>query len=94
MPICDYTQIILSQTDPVCCYYCLLHIILLCALMLLFRLWFSPTKVTYQLKILTTALFSVFMLGKKLGFLQWLSLLVLIAGVALVQVLQNKNFHI
>uniref|UniRef100_A0A8C6STZ9 Solute carrier family 35 member A3b n=1 Tax=Neogobius melanostomus TaxID=47308 RepID=A0A8C6STZ9_9GOBI len=43
-------------------------------------------QVTYQLKILTTALFSVSMLGKKLGFYQWLSLLILMAGVTLVQV--------
>ncbi|KAL7387047.1 hypothetical protein ABVT39_017516 [Epinephelus coioides] len=42
-------------------------------------------QVTYQLKILTTALFSVSMLGKRLGFYQWLSLLVLMAGVTLVQ---------
>lgn len=42
-------------------------------------------QVTYQLKILTTALFSVSMLGKKLGFYQWLSLLILMAGVTLVQ---------
>lgn len=46
------------------------------------------------MKILTTALFSVSMLGKRLGFHQWLSLLVLMAGVTLVQVHQNKNFHI
>ncbi|KAJ0059353.1 hypothetical protein NL108_015938 [Boleophthalmus pectinirostris] len=38
---------------------------------------------TYQ--ILTTALFSVSMLGKKLGFYQWLSLLILMTGVTLVQ---------
>ncbi|XP_028283869.1 solute carrier family 35 member A3b isoform X2 [Parambassis ranga] len=42
-------------------------------------------QVTYQLKILTTALFSVSMLGKRLGFYQWLSLLLLMAGVILVQ---------
>ncbi|XP_030606860.1 solute carrier family 35 member A3b isoform X2 [Archocentrus centrarchus] len=42
-------------------------------------------QVTYQLKILTTALFSVFMLRKKLSLYQWLSLLLLMAGVTLVQ---------
>ncbi|KAB5579709.1 hypothetical protein PHYPO_G00198060 [Pangasianodon hypophthalmus] len=42
-------------------------------------------QVTYQLKILTTALFSVVMLGKKLGIFQWLSLLILMIGIAFVQ---------
>lgn len=42
-------------------------------------------QVTYQLKILTTALFSVSMLGRRLGVYQWLSLLILMAGVTFVQ---------
>ncbi|XP_051555279.1 solute carrier family 35 member A3b isoform X2 [Myxocyprinus asiaticus] len=42
-------------------------------------------QVTYQLKILTTALFSVSMLGKRLGIYQWLSLVILMTGIALVQ---------
>jgi UDP-sugar transporter A1/2/3 len=42
-------------------------------------------QVTYQLKILTTAVFSVVMLGKKLDATKWLSLLLLTAGVVIVQ---------
>ncbi|XP_069100932.1 UDP-galactose translocator-like [Argopecten irradians] len=42
-------------------------------------------QVTYQLKILTTALFSVAMLKKQLSRLQWVSLVVLFIGVAIVQ---------
>lgn len=45
---------------------------------------------TYQLKILTTALFSVFMLNKTLAKLQWLSLFMLFVGVSMVQ-LQPAN---
>lgn len=41
--------------------------------------------VTYQLKILTTALFSVTMLRKPLSWTQWFSLVLLFAGVSLVQ---------
>ena len=43
-------------------------------------------QVTYQLKIITTAMFSVFMLGRSLSKVQWLSMLLLFAGVAIVQV--------
>ncbi|XP_061841451.2 UDP-galactose translocator isoform X1 [Nerophis lumbriciformis] len=47
--------------------------------------------VTYQLKILTTALFSVLMLRKSLTRVQWLALLLLFVGVAIVQVQQDGN---
>lgn len=50
-------------------------------------------QVTYQLKILTTALFSVSMLGRRLGLYQWLSLLFLMAGVTLVQVPANTFWN-
>ncbi|XP_034039860.1 UDP-N-acetylglucosamine transporter-like isoform X2 [Thalassophryne amazonica] len=42
-------------------------------------------QVTYQLKILTTALFTVCMLGRSLNWNQWVSLLLLMAGVTVVQ---------
>ncbi|KAF3930832.1 hypothetical protein ABW19_dt0201391 [Dactylella cylindrospora] len=42
-------------------------------------------QVTYQLKILTTALFSVSMLGRRLSARRWLSLILLTVGVAIVQ---------
>lgn len=41
--------------------------------------------VTYQLKILTTAIFTVVILRRKLSVLQWISLLVLFSGVVIVQ---------
>ncbi|XP_005166767.1 UDP-galactose translocator isoform X2 [Danio rerio] len=48
-------------------------------------------QVTYQLKILTTALFSVLMLRKSLSRIQWISLVLLFAGVAIVQVEQESG---
>ena len=42
-------------------------------------------QVTYQLKILTTAVFSVIMLRKVLTKVQWFSLVLLLIGVACVQ---------
>ncbi|KAG0263005.1 hypothetical protein DFQ27_002000 [Actinomortierella ambigua] len=45
-------------------------------------------QVTYQMKILSTALFSVAMLGRRLTRQKWLALILLMIGVTLVQ-LQN-----
>jgi UDP-sugar transporter A1/2/3 len=42
-------------------------------------------QILYQLKILTTALFSKTMLRRQFSVLKWISLLVLTAGVAIVQ---------
>nr|POE54960.1 udp-galactose transporter [Quercus suber] len=43
-------------------------------------------QVTYQMKILTTALFSVTLLGRSLSVRRWLSLVLLMIGVAIVQI--------
>lgn len=51
----------------------------------------ATSQVTYQLKILTTAIFSVVMLNKKLSKIQWLSLLILFAGVALIETVAVGN---
>ncbi|KAF2356329.1 Nucleotide-sugar transporter [Trinorchestia longiramus] len=42
-------------------------------------------QVTYQLKILTTAMFAVMMMGRKLSPVQWFALVLLVVGVAMVQ---------
>ncbi|GAB0099405.1 UDP-N-acetylglucosamine transporter [Sergentomyia squamirostris] len=46
-------------------------------------------QVTYQLKILTTAMFAVVILRKKLFPTQWCSLVFLIVGVVMVQLAQS-----
>ncbi|KAJ1342140.1 hypothetical protein BSLG_003267 [Batrachochytrium salamandrivorans] len=42
-------------------------------------------QVTYQMKIITTALFSVWLLSKSLSLLKWISLGILTIGIAIVQ---------
>lgn len=51
----------------------------------LLKLSAAVQQVTYQLKILTTALLSVLMLGKVLGPTKWIALFILLIGVMLVQ---------
>ncbi|EDV28018.1 UDP-N-acetylglucosamine transporter [Trichoplax sp. H2] len=46
-------------------------------------------QVTYQLKILATAIFSVILMGKKLNPLKWFALVQLTCGIALVQLATN-----
>ncbi|EKM82615.1 hypothetical protein AGABI1DRAFT_68391 [Agaricus bisporus var. burnettii JB137-S8] len=48
-------------------------------------------QVTYQMKILTTAAFSVMLLRKKLSSTQWVSLLFLALGVGIVQIQAGAN---
>ncbi|XP_026685670.1 UDP-galactose/UDP-N-acetylglucosamine transporter srf-3 [Diaphorina citri] len=45
----------------------------------------ATSQVTYQLKILTTAIFAIILLKKKISKIQWISLVILVVGVALVQ---------
>lgn len=47
-------------------------------------------QVTYQLKILTTALFTVTILRRQLMTTQWISLVLLLIGVALVQLAEGE----
>ena len=49
-------------------------------------------QVTYQLKILTTALFSVLVLGRALQPRQWVALVMLTVGVTIVQVCNNFDW--
>ncbi|KAI9352713.1 nucleotide-sugar transporter-domain-containing protein [Obelidium mucronatum] len=49
-------------------------------------------QVTYQMKILTTAVFSVIMLKKSLSKTKWFSLVLLTVGIALVQ-FPSSNGH-
>lgn len=51
----------------------------------------ATLQVTYQLKILTTAIFSVALLNKRLSRIQWISLFTLFTGVALIEIVTVKD---
>ena len=59
---------------------------LVCAVFITNPFILAYVQVLYQLKIFTTALFSVLMLSKNLSALQWLSLCILFGGVSMVTV--------
>jgi solute carrier family 35 (UDP-sugar transporter), member A1/2/3 len=48
-------------------------------------------QVTFQLKILTTAIFMVVMLNRSLRIIQWISLVILCSGVAIIQIQNTKS---
>lgn len=48
-------------------------------------------QLLYQMKIVTTAVFSVLLLSKTISFGQWLSIVALTGGVALVQLSQQEG---
>ena len=48
-------------------------------------------QVLYQMKIITTAVFSVFILSKSISYYQWISIFALSLGVALVQLSQFQQ---
>lgn len=51
----------------------------------------ATVQVTYQLKILTTALFAVILLRRSLGTHQWTALLLLLGGIVLIQISDVKD---
>jgi len=50
-------------------------------------------QILYQLKILTTAVFSAIILGRRFSTTKWASLFVLTVGVAIVQVSGSNDHH-
>uniref|UniRef100_T1JEB5 Sugar phosphate transporter domain-containing protein n=1 Tax=Strigamia maritima TaxID=126957 RepID=T1JEB5_STRMM len=51
-------------------------------------------QITYQLKIFTTAIFAVVLLGKRLKLIRWVALVLLMLGVALIQLPEANNSRI
>jgi len=61
----------------------------MCEYLMHFKRFF--VQVTYQLKILTTAIFSVIILRRKLLTTQWGALFLLLCGVILVELAQSEE---
>lgn len=54
---------------------------------------FSP-KVTYNAKIITTGVFSVLLLSKKLSLVQWTALVTLMIGVSTIQLSNELSMRV
>ncbi|VDM17252.1 unnamed protein product [Hydatigera taeniaeformis] len=65
--------------------YVIQNNVILFALSCLDATVFQRIQVTYQLKLLTTTMFSVLFLHRNISFVQWMSQIVLFIGVAVVQ---------
>ena len=79
----------LSLAVPACLYTMQNNLLILA----LTNLDAATFQVTYQLKILTTAGFSVLLLERQLVRRQWLALLLLMVGVAMVQIPETQSDH-
>lgn len=89
--MCIYLFKMLSQRVYTAVFYLICYVTQqICYIFVLFQTFVS-FQVSYQLKILTTAIFAVIILRKKLLVTQWGSLLFLIGGVALVQLAQMDD---
>lgn len=80
---------LLKLTVPSVCY-CIQNNLLYLALT---NLDAATYQVCYQLKILTTALFSALLLGRKFSKTKWASLVLLTIGVAVVQISNSGDQH-
>lgn len=85
-----YTKNTLLLAVPAVCYSIQNNLLFVAAS----HLEATILQILVQIKVITTALFGIVILGRYITALQWSSLILLIIGVILAQQSQNKNYHI